>query len=299
MKYKKEMLRYETMDIQKPKLRQSTLSFSSKSGSLSYGIKHVVKPLSSPTESNNILSLDDSNSGSLNKIEMSPGQRRLNDLKGVWIIEQINEYNEKLIDPTTSSKEKIDIIQQLLDKSPSTEMIQSTGIGDIIKSIAKSKHDQENIQSVSLIKESMKLYRHWKRLAEKRVDQNLVTRMANLNTTERQNQVKKLEEACRDCIYKESKEKEIENESNLLNRLANSIEKSVYSSSGNFIGSYYRRIIQNIVSDIEENKLGWCQKILIVNEQIRQIETKSKNIDQVRIVTEKVQELLSAYDLFI
>ena len=143
----------------------------------------------------------------------------------------------------------------------------------------------------------MKLYRYWKRLAEKRVDQNLVTRMENLNTTERQNQVKKLEEACKDCIYKENKEKQIEHESKLLNTFACSIEKCVYSSSGNFIGSYYRRIIQNIVSDIEENKLGWCQKILIFNEQVGLIETKSKKIDQIRIVTEKVQELLSAYDL--
>ena len=285
------------MDLQKPKLRQSTLSFSSKSGSLSYGIKPAAKPLSSPTAFNNMLGLDDSNSGSLNKIEMSPGQRRLNDLKGVWIIEQINDYKEKLIDPTTSSNEKIDIIQQLLDKSPSTEMIESTGIGVIIKSIAKSKHDQENIQSVSLIKESMKLYRYWKRLAEKRVDQNLVTRMENLNTTERQNQVKKLEEACEDCIHKENKEKQIEHESKLLNTFACSIEKCVYSSSGNFIGSYYRRILKNIVSDIEENKFGWCQKILIVNEQIRLTETKSKKIDKMIIVNEKVQELLSAYDL--
>ena len=32
-------------------------------------------------------------------------------------------------------------------------------------------------------------------------------------------------------------------------------------------------------------------------EHIRLIETKSKKIDQIRIVTEKVQELLSAYDL--
>ena len=79
--------------------------------------------------------------------------------------------------------------------------------------------------------------------------------------------------------------------------MACSIEKRVYCSSGNFIGSYYRRILKNIVSDIEENTFEWCQKILIVNEQIRQIETKNKNIDQIRIVTEKVQELLSAYDL--
>ena len=134
----------------KPKLRQSTLNFSSKTGSLSYSVKSPKEPLANNSSSNSSfclasqlssnnssLSFDESQNGGLNNIQMSPGQRRLNDLKGVWIIKQIDQYKEKLNDPAVSSEEKIDIVLRLLDKSPSTEMIQSSGIGTIIKNIAK------------------------------------------------------------------------------------------------------------------------------------------------------------------
>ena len=292
----------------KPKLRQSTLNFSSKTGSLSYSVKSPKEPLANNSSSNSSfclasqlssnnssLSFDESQNGGLNNIQMSPGQRRLNDLKGVWIIKQIDQYKEKLNDPAVSSEEKIDIVLRLLDKSPSTEMIQSSGIGAIIKNLAKSRHDQENIQSVTLVKESMKLYRHWKRLVQKREDLNLVARMKNLNTTERQNQVKKLVEACSACIYKDIrgyKDKDIANELKFLNSFANYIENYVFNISGNFIGSYYRRLIQDMTSDITENKFGWCQKILLLNEKFRASETSKNAIDKLAIVSELVKEQL-------
>ena len=131
------------MDSDKPKLRQSTFSFSSKSGLLSYSVNRLPESISSPIISNNVC-LEESN-GALNKIGVSPGQRRLNDLKGVWVIEQVNDYKERLKDPLVSSEDKIEIVLRLQKKSPSTEMIQSTGIGTLIRSIAKSKQDQENI----------------------------------------------------------------------------------------------------------------------------------------------------------
>ena len=283
------------MELNKPKLRQSTLSFSSKSGLLSYSIKSQTEPISLPTISNNVC-LEESNGG-LNKIQASPGQRRLNDLKGVWVIEKITDYKEKLKDPNVSSEDKIEIVVRLQEKSPSTEMIQSTGIGTVIRNIAKSKQDQENIPSVRLIKESMKLYRHWKRLVERREDQDLVRRMENLNTTERQNQVKKLKDACKDCIDKNIKEREMDIELNVLYNLANSIEEYVFISTGQFIGSYYRRILQKLICDIRENKFKWFQKIFIIKENFRVIETGNNNVDKTTFVGDIVKEQLGDYIL--
>jgi len=290
---KMEAMVIDKPKTQSPKSRQSTLKHCTKSGLLSYSFKNsinVSRRASTPIE--NIL---DESSGGLNKIEVSRGQKRLDELAGVVKIDQLNAYIRKLKDPSVSTDEKIDIILQLQEKSPSTKIIQSTGIGILVRSMAKDKQDQENFESVKLMKESKKLYRQWKRLVEKRVDNNLVSTMKNLNITERQNHIKKLEQACIDCVTTHCNETGDQSRLSVSKPIVNRMEHYVFNLTGKFIGSYYRRLMQKIIIDVRDNNSGLFQKIFIFNGKLRLLETGYDKISKGARVDDILKEHLSEY----
>ena len=269
------------------KSRQATLSRSFTSGVLSYSFDNSIEPTA--TASTNYL---DEYSGTLNKIEISRGQRRLHDLKGVVVIEKIEGYVQKLQDPRISIDEKIQIITQLQEKSPSTKIIESTGIGRLIRNIAKNAPDQENEQSIELIKVAKKLYRHWKRLVDKRVDQNLVKTMTNLNDTERKNHVRLLQEACKACIDKDSNCKE-KSSFSASSTIANRIERYIFNLTGKFIGTYYRRLMKKVIFDLRDNNLGLFQKIFIFKGRLLMVDTGYDKISKGARVDDILKEHLS------
>ena len=290
----------EPMIVDKAKTRstktlQSTLSICNKSGALSYSSTNSIESFS-PIPPNNYL--HECSNGGLNKIEVTRGQRRLHDLKGVVVIKQIKGYLEKLKSPDVPIDKKLEIIKHLQEKTPSTKILQSSGLGTLIRNIAKSSPDQENVQSIMLMKESKKLYRHWKRLIEKRIDQNLVSTMKNINITERQNHVKKLQEACKTCLNKDGNDGGDNNSAlSVSNTAVNRIEQYVFNLTGKFIGTYYRRLMEKLISDIKENKSGLFQKIFIFNGKVLMVDTGYDKISKGARVDYVLKEHLNAFIL--
>jgi len=278
-----------------PKARQSTLKSCDKSGLLSYCFKNSIKVKSRPSTPNG--AIQDESSGALNKIEVCRGQKRLDELAGVVKIDQLNGYIQKLKDPSVSTAEKIDIIVQLQEKSPSTKIIQSTGVGILVRNMAKNKEEKENLESAKLVKESKKLYRQWKRMVEKRVDNNLVSTMKNLNTTERQNTVKRLEQACIDCVTQHCNETGDQSTLSVSKPIINRMEHYIFNLTGKFIGSYYRRLMEKIITDVRDNNSGLFRKIFIFKGKLRLLETGYDKISKGARVDDILKEHLSEFIL--
>jgi len=60
------------------------------------------------------------------------------ELKGVVVLEKLYEYKDALLDPKLDSDEKIKILNELIEKQPSTEIIQSSKIGKVIRKLAEN-----------------------------------------------------------------------------------------------------------------------------------------------------------------
>jgi hypothetical protein len=93
-------------------------------------------------------------------------QRRLNDLKGVVVLEEIEAASNKLTDSTLSSEEKIEILNKLAAKKPSTEIIISTGIGKVVQKLSKADGQE-------VAKAAQAVTKTWKALLERRVELSL------------------------------------------------------------------------------------------------------------------------------
>ena len=62
-------------------------------------------------------------------------QRRLKNLRGVVVLEDIEAFVKKLKDSEVENQEKVKILKKLLDKQPSTEIIVESGIGKVVKKL--------------------------------------------------------------------------------------------------------------------------------------------------------------------
>lgn len=89
-------------------------------------------------------------------------QRRLSDLKGVVV--NLDRQVEQLKDQGTKPEDKIRILKGLLDKTPSTDLIVSSGIGKVIRHLSKTQDNRE-VQKLA-----SKLKRAWTQIIESRVE---------------------------------------------------------------------------------------------------------------------------------
>ena len=79
------------------------------------------------------------------------GQRRLNDLRGVVVLEDIQAFVTQLKSSQVASREKVEILKNLQSKQPSTEVIVKTGIGKVVKKLMLKSEDLE-LAKVSFFK---------------------------------------------------------------------------------------------------------------------------------------------------
>ena len=60
------------------------------------------------------------------------------ELKGVVVLEKLYEYKDALLDPELDPEEKMKILNELIEKQPSTQIIQSSNIGKVIRKLAEN-----------------------------------------------------------------------------------------------------------------------------------------------------------------
>jgi hypothetical protein len=71
------------------------------------------------------------------------------ELKGVVVLEKLYEYKDALLNPELDPEEKMKILNELLEKQPSTQIIQSSKIGKVIRKLAENT-SEGSLKSFSL-----------------------------------------------------------------------------------------------------------------------------------------------------
>lgn len=175
------------------------------------------------------------NSGKKVHRNRSGKQRRLNDLLGVVVLEDIEKSVARLQDSKVTSREKRDILAQLTKKQPSTEIIIKSGIGKVVQTLMKDSDPD-------LAKSAREVKLRWQNLIERRVElsNNKLEVQTDLETRKtREKAVQLLGDKYGKSVSKET---------------IKALEKRLYQHFRPIIGNNYRRSIRKIVTQASKNR---------------------------------------------
>jgi len=155
-------------------------------------------------------------------------QRRLKNLRGVVVLEEIKAFVTQLKSSEVGKWEKVKILKKLLGKQPSTEIIVNTGIGKVVKKLTKSSQDPEIAKAARHVKI------RWQNLIERRID---------LKTGEKP-------EVISDLQTRTTREKALtlfsEKYPNLSKKTLEKLEKALFNRFRPVIGDKYRRSVRKL-----------------------------------------------------
>jgi len=183
--------------------------------------------------------------GGLNLIPKARGQQRISDLKGVVSLDKIEDIVHQLKDQTVSDTAKVGLLRSLRAKKPATQLIQSTGIGKIVRQLSQSDVESK-VKS-----EAAKVYRDWKILVESRVEKKAKAKHIEVacdpdTVRARQTTVSLLRQA----LLKAKKGRTSDGLNDHDKVLTDQIEKCLFKSCGNLLNKRYRRAGRKIVFDL-------------------------------------------------
>jgi len=155
-------------------------------------------------------------------------QRRLKNLRGVVVLEDIQAFVKKLKNSEVDNQEKVKILKKLLDKQPSTEIIVESGIGKVVKKLMKNSEDPE----IAKVARQVKL--RWQNLIERRID---------LKTGEKP-------EVISDLQTRTTREKALtlfsEKYPKISRETLEKVEKALFNHFKPVIGDKYRRSVRKL-----------------------------------------------------
>ena len=167
-------------------------------------------------------------------------QRRLSDLQGVVVLEDLEKSVKKLKDPKVEDEEKLRILKALRKKQPSTEIIKSTGVGKILNKLIQNSSSSTNTISAEVVEAAQVLKNHWKRLIERRVELSLGDKPEVATDLETQT----IREKARALFFKTYRE-----ESEIKIETLQSLERKFYRHFKPCIGVSYRKAIRRVAAN--------------------------------------------------
>ena len=90
-------------------------------------------------------------------------QSSLFSLKGVVVVEDLVRAKKLLKEEHVEEERKVTVLRELGEKRPSTELLESTGIGRTVRKLSKEGEGEVKV-------EATKVYRSWKDAVERRVE---------------------------------------------------------------------------------------------------------------------------------
>jgi len=182
-------------------------------------------------------------------------QRRLNDLRGVVVLEDIEVFVTKLKSSEVENQEKIKILKKLFSKQPSTEIIVQSGIGKVVKKLMKNSEDPEIAKAARQVKT------RWQNLIERRID---------LKTGEKP-------EVISDLQTRKTREKALnlfkEKYTKVSTETCEKLEKALFNHYRPVIGDRYRRSVRKLT--IHHSKYHCLLEAKDIDAVVRQV-TKSE-----------------------
>jgi len=168
------------------------------------------------------------------KQEVKKVQSSLHSLKGVVVVEDLVRAKKLLKDSEVEEEKKVRVLRQLGEKRPSTELLESTGIGRTVKKL--SREGEGEVRSAA-----SKVYRSWKDTVERRVELShtkIEVRCDKETESRRSSAVRLVTTALTrslDCSAQRREE------------LAREVEKEVFTACNNLVGSRYRKLTRKVV----------------------------------------------------
>ena len=106
-----------------------------------------------------------SNPSVLSDLKQEPRkvQSSLFSLKGVVVVEDLVRAKKLLKEEHVEEERKVTVLRELGEKRPSTELLESTGIGRTVRKLSKEGEGEVKV-------EATKVYRSWKDAVERRVE---------------------------------------------------------------------------------------------------------------------------------
>ena len=90
-------------------------------------------------------------------------QSSLHSLKGVVVVEDLVRAKKLLKEEDVEEERKVRVLRELGEKRPSTELLESTGIGRTVRKLSEEGEGEVK-------REATKVYRSWRDTVEKRVE---------------------------------------------------------------------------------------------------------------------------------
>jgi len=236
------------------------------------------------------------NTGALNKIKKLPGQRTLHDLNGVVSLEYIKNAVKKLGHANTAIDEKVSILKRLRSKQPSTEIIKSSGIGKLVRSIAKSTDSSANPEEEKFKHEATDLYKKWKKTIEKRVElacnaKDIEVDYDDTTKNLRTNAISLMKNALRPKKGSTPKASDQNlSTSEIDAEVLKAMEKYLFEFYGRKVNTKYRKMIRRIVFDIQYNKGSIREQLSMINNSFRKEE-----INKSDLLKQSISKILKNY----
>ena len=162
-------------------------------------------------------------------------QRRLSDLQGVVVIEDLEKSVKILKDPNVEDEEKLKVLKALRKKQPSTEILISTGVGKILKKLIRKENSTTEVVEAAQV-----LKNYWKKLVERRVELSLGDKPEVATDLETQT----IREKARALFFKTYRE---ENEIKI--DTLQTLERKFYRHFKPCIGVSYRKAIRRVAAN--------------------------------------------------
>ena len=185
-------------------------------------------------------------------------QRRISDLRGVVVLEDIEKWARDLQSDDCSIEEKKDILTRLAKKQPSTEIIGKTGIGRVIKRLMKLESQPE----VAKLARQVKI--RWENLISRRVELAL--------SAEKSEVVTDLETRCKRDKALDLLRHKFESTSVSEETLV-TLERGLFHHFRPIIGNQYCRAVRKIV--IKSNHFKHCLEVGDIDSVLAKAVSKS------------------------
>ena len=166
-------------------------------------------------------------------------QSTLHSLAGVVVIEDLEQAKHCLESDTETLEKKIQILQSLLTKNPSKEVLIKVGIGKTVNRLRRAGDDSP--LAVKLRKASERVYQKWKRELERKVD--LKSKPVDVKCDK---ETERLRASSEKFLFA-ALQSHSESNSSDLEDISKKIEREIFRQSNKLVNKAYRRLSRKAI----------------------------------------------------
>lgn len=160
-------------------------------------------------------------------------QSRLEALPGVVVVEELVRAKELLEREEEAEERKVKVLRQLLEKRPSTKLLEETRIGRTVRRLSEGEGEVARLAS--------RLYKRWKREVERRVE------LSHTRIEVRSDKETERRRGAARALLDTALGREAGLAPAAREQLAARVEAQLFLACSSLIGGGYRRLVRRVV----------------------------------------------------